>query len=51
MLFRSKEGAFLRAFANKGRFSDLLAAMPVHVVMNPQVGLHGALLEAARLCK
>ena len=46
-----KEGAFLRAFANKGRFSDLLAAMPVHVVMNPQVGLHGALLEAARLCK
>ena len=45
-----KEGAFLRAFANKGRFGDLLAAMPVHVVMNPQVGLYGALLEAARLC-
>jgi len=22
----------------------------VHVVMNPQVGLYGALLEAARLC-
>jgi glucokinase len=33
----------------QGRFSDLLAAMPVHVVMNPQVGLYGALLEAARM--
>jgi len=45
-----KEGAFIRAFNNKGRFSDVLATMPVHVVMNPQVGLYGALLEAARLC-
>ena len=44
-----KDGAFLRAFVQKGRFSDLLAAMPVHVVMNPQVGLYGALLEAARM--
>jgi glucokinase len=45
-----KDGAFMRAFTSKGRFSDLLATMPVHVVMNPLVGLHGALLEAARLC-
>jgi len=45
-----KEGAFLHAFVHKGRFSDLLAAMPVRVVMNPHVGLYGALLEAARLC-
>lgn len=44
-----KEGAFMRAFAAKGRFSELLATMPVHVVMNPLVGLHGALAEAARL--
>lgn len=44
-----KEGAFMRAFTNKGRFRDLLAAMPVHVVMNPQVGLYGALLEASRM--
>ena len=34
---------------SKGRFSELLATMPVHVVMNPQVGLYGALLEAGRL--
>jgi glucokinase len=45
-----KEGAFMRAFTHKGRFSEVLAAMPVQVVMNPQVGLYGALLEAARLC-
>ncbi|HLF38073.1 MAG TPA: glucokinase [Burkholderiales bacterium] len=44
-----KEGAFMRAFNNKGRFSELLATMPVHVVMNPQVGLYGALLEAAHM--
>ena len=44
-----KEGAFLHAFVHKGRFSDLLAAMPVRVVMNPHVGLLGALLEAARM--
>jgi len=45
-----KEGAFMRAFNNKGRFSEVLATMPVQVVMNPQVGLYGALLEASRLC-
>jgi glucokinase len=44
-----KEGAFIRAFTSKGRYGDLLATMPVHVVMNPQVGLLGAVLEAARL--
>lgn len=45
-----KEGAFIRAFNNKGRFSDLLSTIPVHVVMNPQVGLYGALLEAQQMC-
>jgi glucokinase len=44
-----KEGAFMRAFTSKGRFSELLMTIPVHVVMNPLVGLYGALLEAARL--
>jgi glucokinase len=44
-----KEGAFMRAFTNKGRFSEVLATMPVQIVMNPQVGLYGALLEASRM--
>jgi len=46
---RLKDGAFARAFASKGRFSDLLSSIPVHVVMNPQVGLLGAIQEAGRL--
>ncbi len=33
---------FLEAFRNKGRFSDLLARIPVYVVMNPHVALLGA---------
>jgi glucokinase len=44
-----RDGAFVRAFVSKGRYSELLATIPVHVVMNPQVGLLGALLEARRL--
>lgn len=46
-----KDGAFVRAFNNKGRFSALLSDIPVLVVMNPQVGLYGALAEAERLAK
>lgn len=41
------DGAFMRAFTNKGRFRSVLETMPVHVVMNDHVGLYGALAEAA----
>jgi glucokinase len=44
-----REGGFMRAFVHKDRFGDLLATIPVRVVMNPQVGLFGALVEAQRL--
>jgi glucokinase len=44
-----KEGAFMRAFRNKGRMTPLLEAMPVRVVTNPKVGLIGAALMAERL--
>jgi glucokinase len=33
---------FTKAFKNKGRFSDLLASIPVQVILNPSVGLLGA---------
>lgn len=46
-----KDGAFIRAFADKGRFSDLLSTFPVYVVMNPSVGLYGALELAGRLAR
>jgi len=42
------DGTFMGAFAAKGRFQKLLRAVPVYVVMNNQVGLYGALAEAAR---
>jgi glucokinase len=35
-------GRFMDAFRRKGRMSDLLARMPVHVVLNPKVALLGA---------
>lgn len=42
-------GTFMRAFSSKGRFKSLLETLPVQVVMNAQVGLYGALAEAACL--
>ena len=42
------DGTFVRAFAAKGRFRPLLETIPIKVVMNEQVGLLGALAEAAR---
>ena len=33
---------FMEAFRHKGRMSDLLARVPVHVILNPKVALLGA---------
>ena len=43
------DGEFLSAFADKGRFAGLLKDIPVHVVLNPKVGLLGAVQVAGRL--
>jgi len=43
------DGTSIAAFNHKGRVSDLLKNIPVHVVLNPQVGLIGAAAQAARL--
>lgn len=40
-------GGFMTAFRDKGRVSDLLREVPVHIVLNPQVGLIGAARYAA----
>jgi glucokinase len=46
---RLADGAFMRAFLNKGRLSPFLATVPVQVIMNPKAGLMGAALAANRL--
>jgi glucokinase len=36
-----KQGDFLKTFTAKGRFSDLLAGIPVHVILNEKAALLG----------
>ncbi len=40
------QGAFLEAFRQKGRFSDLLTQVPVRVILNPKAALLGAACHA-----
>jgi glucokinase len=44
-----KSGSFLRAMCDKGRMRPLMERIPVHVILNQNVGLLGAALSAARL--
>lgn len=48
IMAKLKGGEFMRAFADKGRFAGLLKEIPVHVVLNPRVGLMGAARVAGR---
>ncbi|MDA8384204.1 MAG: glucokinase [Betaproteobacteria bacterium] len=48
MLPKLQEGAFMRAFRNKGRFSALMHSFPVQVIRNERVGLIGAGRVAAQ---
>jgi glucokinase len=43
------DGSFLRGFRFKGRHSDLMQSIPVHVITNPKVGLRGAAAHAGGL--
>jgi glucokinase len=49
MVDRLRAGGFLRAFCDKGRLAPLTAQIPVHVILNTQVGLIGAAACAARV--
>jgi glucokinase len=46
---RLASGPFLKAFRDKGRLSELLSRIPVHVIMNPNVALLGAAAVAGRM--
>ncbi|HVG29775.1 MAG TPA: glucokinase [Pyrinomonadaceae bacterium] len=42
ILDKLKEGAFMRAFAEKGRMSGLAASFPVRVILDDKTALYGA---------
>lgn len=43
------DGRFMAAFLRKGRFTDVMAAMPVRLITNERVGLLGAVEMARRI--
>ena len=49
ILPRLQDGAFMAAFRDKGRMSELMRRIPVRVVLDPAAGLLGAALEACRM--
>jgi glucokinase len=49
ILDKLKDGTFMRAFVDKGRYTDLVSAIPVKVVLNEETGLRGAAYYAAFL--
>jgi glucokinase len=46
ILPKLKDGTFMRAFLDKGRYWELLSAMPVRVILNDQAALQGAAFYA-----
>ncbi len=42
LIKKMQDGAFMRAFCDKGRLSDLVGHMPVRVIMESQAALMGA---------
>jgi glucokinase len=47
ILAKLKDGSFMRAFLNKGRYRQFLSTLPVRVILNDQAGLQGAAYYAA----
>ncbi|GBO53200.1 glucokinase [Pseudanabaena sp. lw0831] len=43
-----QDGTFLQILKSKGRISPVLDDIPIHIVLNPEVGLIGAMLYAAK---
>ena len=44
-----EDGPFMESFRNKGRFSELVSRIPVHVILNPKIALIGAAFHGLEL--
>ncbi len=51
ILAQLEAGRFMEVFCSKGRFSEMMATMPVYVIRNPKVALYGAAYEVLRAKK
>src|SRR5574341_452541 len=51
LLYKLKDGTFMKAFINKGRYKRLMSSIPVHIVMNQKTALLGAASIAAQLAQ
>ncbi len=49
IIWKLKEGAFIKAFRDKGRLTPIVQRIPVKVIMNDRAALLGAAAHAARL--
>ena len=49
ILAKLKDGTFMAAFVNKGRFAELLSRIPVYVILNENPGLFGAAYYGLKL--
>jgi glucokinase len=51
IIWKLKDGTFMKAFKNKGRLSHIVAPIPVSVIMNGKTALLGAASRAMALLK
>jgi glucokinase len=51
IIWKLKDGTFMKAFKNKGRLSHIVAPIPVSVIMNEKTALLGAASRAMALLK
>ncbi|HEY6085635.1 MAG TPA: glucokinase [Nitrospira sp.] len=51
LLAKLKDGTFMKAFTNKGRYKRLLSKIPVHVILNDRTGLIGAAATAVYMSR
>jgi glucokinase len=49
IIWKLKDGMFMKAFKNKGRLSEIVSQIPVKVIMNDRAALLGAAYRAAEL--